>query len=134
MKIKSAISVLIHSFLATLLLMQASHAQPLQSPSEVVNSYLASLVAGDVGVLVSLIDGAKKRDNPQLTLEPEYYGQFLKDHYRGAVVSVEEISQDGDGWQARVRFDFPTSGSQTTTLILRLVGGEWKVTYEIQEP
>lgn len=130
MKNKSLIGVLRYGVAGLFLFLQAGHAQSLQTPDQVVNSYLASLVNGNAAQLASLIGGAKKRDNPQITLDPEYYGQFLQKHYRDAVATVEEMSPDGESWKARVRIDFPTGGSQTTTLIVRLVDGEWKVTDE----
>ena len=133
MRNKYLISILRCGAAGLLLFMQAGHAQPVQTPDQVVNSYLASLLNGDAVQLAGLIDGVKKRDNPQITLDPEYYGQFLQKHYRDAIATVEEMSQDGEAWKARVRFEFPDGGSQATTLVLRLVDGEWKVTNELQD-
>ena len=66
-------------------------AQDLDDPARVVNEYLTSLVNGDTQQLILLIDGKMKNNNKQLVLNPETYSQFLKAHYKGVRITVENI-------------------------------------------
>lgn len=105
-------------------------AQDLTAPTQVVNDYLASLVNGDTQALIALIDGRMKQKSSHLILNPDTYSQFLKEHYAGAQMTLENISPEGDKIRAWVRFDYPTADSSVIEFILTQVDGQWKVTDE----
>jgi len=98
---------------------------------QVMNNYLESLANGDTQQLSGLIDGAMKKRNRQLSLDPDYYGGFLRSHYSGVMMSVESVRDKGELVEAEVRFDYPTSKSTTIIFVLSQVEGEWKITDEI---
>ena len=98
---------------------------------QVMNKYLESLADGDTQQLSILIDGAMKKRNRQLSLDPDYYGEFLRSHYSGVIMSVESIKDKGEVVEVEVRFTYPTSQSTTIIFVLSQVEGEWKVTDEI---
>ena len=91
---------------------------------DVMSSYLESLATG-------LIGDAMKQSNRQLTLNPGYYGEFLRRHYAGVTMTVESIRDKGELVEARVRFDEPSSQTTTITFVLSQVEGTWKITDEI---
>jgi len=105
-------------------------AQSAADPAQVVNDYLASLVNGDTRMLSALIDGRMKSKSRALALDPDSYASFLKEHYAGVQMTVEEIVSDGDRMRARVRFDYPTSDTSVIEFVLTQVGGQWKITDE----
>ena len=98
---------------------------------QVMNHYLESLANGDAPQLSGLIDGAMKKRNRQLSLDPDYYGEFLRTHYSGVIMSVESIRDKGELVEAEVRFDYPTAKSTTIIFVLSQVAGEWKITDEM---
>lgn len=98
---------------------------------QVINTYLESLANGDAPRLSGLIDGAMKKRNRQLSLDPDYYGEFLRAHYSGVIMSVESIMDKGELVEAEVRFDYPTAQSTTIIFVLSQVAGEWKITDEL---
>lgn len=98
---------------------------------EVMNTYLESLANGDAPRLSELIDGAMKKRNRQLTLDPDYYGEYLRAHYSGVIMSVESIRDKGERVEAAVRFDYPSAQSTTIIFVLSQVAGEWKITDEL---
>ena len=98
---------------------------------EVMTGYLDSLASGDTSQLSALIDGTMKKRNRQLTLDPDYYGEYLRTHYSGVMMSVESIRDKGDLVEAEVRFDYPSAQSTTIIFVLSQVAGDWKVTDEI---
>ena len=98
---------------------------------DVVSSYLESLATGDVQQIDGLIGDAMKQSNRQLTLNPGYYGEFLRRHYAGVTMTVESIRDKGELVEARVRFDEPSSQTTTITFVLSQVEGTWKITDEI---
>ena len=110
--------------------MSSGLAQDLAAPSMVMDDYLYSLVTGDTLQLAVLTDGPMKNRNHQLTLSPETYSRFLKDHYAGVQTSVEGIMPDGAKMRARVRFDYPTSDSSIIEFVLTKVDEQWKITDE----
>ena len=63
---------------------------------QVMNNYLEGLANGDAPRLSGLIDGAMKKRNRQLTLDPDYYGEYLRTHYSGVIMSVESIMDKGE--------------------------------------
>jgi len=99
--------------------------------ADVVNSYLGSLATGDVQQINGLIAGAMRQRNRQLTLTPDYYGEFLRTHYAGVGMSVVSIRDKDEYVEARVRFDYPTSESTTITFVLVQEEGAWKIADEI---
>ena len=98
---------------------------------QVMNDYLESLADGDAPQLSGLIDGAMKKRNRQLSLDPDYYGAYLRSHYSGVVMSIESTRDKGEVVEAEVRFDYPTAKSTTIIFVLSQVAGEWKITDEI---
>lgn len=98
---------------------------------QVVNSYLESLATGDVQQINGLVGDSMKHRNRQLTLNPDYYGEFLRTHYAGVAMSVESIRDKGELIEARVRFDYPTSESTTITFVVAQEEGAWKITDEL---
>lgn len=99
--------------------------------AQVMTRYLDSLASGDASQLSGLIDGAMKKRNRQLTLDPDYYGEYLRTHYSGVMMSVESIRDKGERVEAAVRFDYPSAQSTTIIFVLSQVAGEWKITDEI---
>ena len=98
---------------------------------QVMNHYLESLANGDAQRLSGLIDGAMKKRSRQLSLDPAYYGEFLRSHYSGVNMSVGSVRDKGEVVEIDVQFDYPTSGSTAIIFVLSQVEGEWKVTDEI---
>jgi hypothetical protein len=117
---------------ASLFLLGCHGAQADQAAAaQVMNHYLESLANGDTQQLSGLIDGAMKKRNRQLSLDPDYYGEFLRSHYSGVSMSVESVREKGELVEAEVRFDYPTSKSTTIIFVLSEVNGEWKITDEL---
>jgi len=106
-------------------------AQDLTAPSRVVDEYLVGLATGDTATLNSLIDGPMKQKNRHLVLSPDTYAQFLRDHYAGVDMTVEDIVPAGDEMRARVRFDYPEEPSSVIEFILSQTDGQWKITDEV---
>jgi hypothetical protein len=98
---------------------------------QVMNNYLESLANGDAQQLSGLIDGAMKKRSRQLSLEPDYYGEFLRSHYSGVRMSVESVRGKGELVEVEVRFEYPTSKATTIIFVLSQVEGAWKITDEI---
>ena len=98
---------------------------------QVMDNYLESLANGDTQQLSGLIDGAMKKRNRQLSLEPDYYGEFLRSHYSGVRMSVESARNRGEAVEVEVRFEYPTSKATTIIFVLSQVEGAWKITDEI---
>jgi hypothetical protein len=99
--------------------------------SQVLNSYLESLANGDVQQLSGLVGSAMKKRNRQLSLDPDYYGEFLRAHYSGVVMLVESVTDKGETVEAKVRFDYPTSQSTAIIFVLSQAEGGWRITDEI---
>lgn len=106
-------------------------AQDLAAPTQVVNEYLNSLVNGDTQKLVQLIDGPMKQNNRQLVLSPASYSQYLKTNYAGVQATIEDVTPDGAGVHARVRFDYPSGDSSIIEFLLTENNGLWKITDEL---
>jgi predicted ester cyclase len=106
-------------------------AQDLTLPSRVVDSYLAGLASGDTAALSSLIDGTMKQKNRHLLLSPETYAQFLREHYAGVQMTVEDVVPEGDAVRARVRFDYGAGQSSVIEFLLTQADGQWKITDEV---
>ena len=112
-------------------ILPAASAQDLTAPTRVVNDYLDSLVNGDTGNLVQLIDGRMKQNNRQLVLSPQTYSQFLKANYAGVQTTIEAIAPDGERVRARVRFDYPSGEASVIEFLLTEHQGAWKITDEV---
>ena len=98
---------------------------------DVLNRYLGSLATGNVQQINGLVSDTMKQSNPQLALNPDYYGEFLRTHYAGVTMQVESVLDKGEVVEARVRFDYPESESTTITFVLGQEQGIWKITEEI---
>ena len=98
--------------------------------ARVVDVYLASLASGDIEEIRACIDGRMKSRNKALEQSPGTYSEFLRQHYQGVDMAVEEISREGEAMRARVRFDYPTSDSAVVVFILTQQDGAWKITDE----
>ena len=103
----------------------------LAAAGQVVDSYLTSLASGDTQRLVEVLDEGMKTRNRQLTLDPEYYGEFLRTHYAGVVMTVESMEARGAFVDARVRFDYPASSTTVITFVLVQIDGDWKIGDEV---
>ena len=100
------------------------------TPQSVIQAYLDSLTRGDTVTLAGLIDGNMKETKYRLLTENPTYPDFLRSHYQGVLVTIENLSQDGVNYNARVRFDYPTSDSSTSVFVLSLINGQWKIVDE----
>ena len=97
---------------------------------EVIQAYLAALSNGDVATLSNLVGGRMKdKSYRSLTANPSY-SEFLRSHYAGVTMTVEEITQVGPNYEAIVRFNHPFATTTKMTFILQLVDGQWKVVDE----
>jgi predicted ester cyclase len=131
--------ITIRTFVLALLIMITAWAAPvtlvsardLTAPTQVVNEYLNSLVNGDTQKLVQLIDGPMKQNNRQLVLSPASYSQYLKTNYAGVQATIEDVTPDGAGVHARVRFDYPSGDSSVIEFLLTENNGLWKITDEL---
>ncbi len=106
-------------------------AQDVAGATQVMESYLAALVAGDTAQLATLIDGRMKQRNRQLELNPETYGAFLRRHYDGVRLTLEQVVAEGGKVRARVRFERPDQAATVIEFILERTGAGWKITDEI---
>lgn len=102
-----------------------------KSPEQLINSYLAHLVDGNIAALHRLLGGKMKRDNRQLLASPDSYSEFLKSRYAGVRTTVEELAAQGNRVLARVRFDYPSGESATTVFVITGHNGQWRITDEI---
>ncbi|MDT8388832.1 MAG: hypothetical protein RQ736_15120 [Thiogranum sp.] len=105
-------------------------AQDLTGPTQVVNTYVASLLSGDTGQLLALMGERMQQKNRHVALSPDTYTEFLKEHYAGVQTVVETVEPAGDRVNARVRFDYPNSYSSLIEFTLDQVDGQWKVVSE----
>ena len=105
-------------------------AQELTAPTQVINTYVASLLNGDTAQLLALMGERMKQKNRHVVLSPDTYSEFLKQHYAGAQTTLENVETTGDKVTARVRFDHPNSDSTRIEFMLDEVDGQWKVVGE----
>lgn len=101
------------------------------SPEQVINSYLDYLVDGNVTQLYRLLGGDMKRNNRQLLASPDNYSDFLKSRYAGVITTVEALTERGNKFRARVRFEYPTGENTTTVFVLTGRNGQWRITDEL---
>lgn len=101
-----------------------------ETPQQVMQAYLTGLSSGDVTTLSSLIDGAMKDRSYRLLTQNTQYPQFLRTHYAGVVMTIEEMTQEGPNYEAKVRFDYPSSDSSTSVFTLSVIDGQWKIVNE----
>jgi hypothetical protein len=99
-------------------------------PAQLVAGYLESLASGDIGGILASVDGRMREANKALEESPDTYSEFLRNHYLGVEMAVEDISRQGNNARARVRFDYPNSESSTVVLILTRRHGTWKISDE----
>ena len=97
---------------------------------QVMQAYLTGLSDGDVTTLSSLIGGAMKERSYRLLTQNAQYPQFLRTRYAGVVMTIEEITQEGQNYGAKVRFDYPSSDSHTSIFTLSVIDGQWKIVDE----
>jgi hypothetical protein len=100
------------------------------TPYGAVSEYLAALANGDTRTLERLVEGGMKERSHRLLNDNAAYAGFLRDHYSGVVMKIEDLAPEGDGYVAVVRFDYPTSDSATTRFTLKDMAGEWKIVNE----
>jgi len=94
---------------------------------QAMQSYLASLSAGDVATLSNLVGGTLKDRSYRVLTQNTEYPQFLRSHYAGVVMTIETMTPAGPNYEAKVRFDYPSSDSATRTFTLSVLDGQWKV-------
>jgi hypothetical protein len=99
-------------------------------PRAVVQAYLAGLRNGNVSTLHGLLGPRTKRRSERLLTKNTEYPAFLRAHYAGVVMTIVDITPAGDDYEARVRFDYPTSQSVIRIFTLSLVGGQWSIVGE----
>ena len=105
-------------------------AQDLAVPTQIVNTYVASLLNGDTAQLVALMGERMKQKNRHVVLSPDSYSEFLKQHYAGVQTALENIESTGDKVTALVRFNHPNTDVTRIEFILDQVDGQWKVVGE----
>ena len=111
-------------------MMPGSAGAAVADPQSVVQTYLTSLKNGDVTTLADLLGGRLKDRNERLLTKNPGYPDFLRTHYAGVVMTIIDITPSGDDYQIQVRFDNPTSESNTHTFKLSLIDGQWKIVNE----
>lgn len=89
-----------------------------ETPKQVINSYLAYLVDGNVTELHRLLGGEMKRNNRQLLASPDSCSEFLKSRYAEVRTTVEESTERGNKILVRVRFDYPSGESTSTEFVI----------------
>ncbi len=107
-----------------------SMASGTSTAQQVMQAYLTGLSNGDVTTLSGLIGGPLKDKSHRLLTQNTRYPQFLRTHYAGVVMTIEGMTQAGPNYEARVRFDYPSSDSSTSVFTLRVVDGQWKIVDE----
>lgn len=100
------------------------------APQQAIQTYLDSLAQGDTATLASLIDGNLKERSYRLLTRNPTYPDFLRSHYSGVQMTIEKLTQVGKNYNARVRFDYPASDSNTSIFVLSLINGQWKIVDE----
>ena len=112
------------------LMMNAEAMGGAATPQLAIQTYLDSLVQGDTVTLAGMIDGNMKERSFRLLTENPTYPDFLRSHYSGVSMTIENLSQVGENYNAQVRFDYPTSDSNTSIFVLSLINGQWKIVDE----
>lgn len=97
---------------------------------QAIQTYLDSLAQGDTATLAGLIDGNMKERSYRLLTENPAYPDLLRSRYSGVQMTIEELTQMGENYNARVRFDYPASDSSVSIFVLGLVNGQWKIVDE----
>jgi hypothetical protein len=95
-----------------------------------MQAYLAGLSNGSVTILSDLIGGAMKDASNRLLTQNTQYPQFLRTYYAGVGMTIDDMTQAGPNYQAKVRFDYPASDSITRIFTLSVVDGQWKIVHE----
>jgi hypothetical protein len=86
--------------------------------SQVLNELFDALRSGDIITLKRLFAGEMYAKNKTLLEKNAGYPGFLKNHYRGAIFKVTEISPDGEGFMAGFTALFADGSKKTTHLQL----------------
>ena len=100
------------------------------TPRAVVQAYLAGLRSGNVSALGDQLGRHQKDRSKRLLTKNTEYPAFLRKYYAGVVMTIIDITPSGDDYQAKVRFDYPTSESIIRIFTLSLVNGQWKIVAE----
>jgi len=95
-----------------------------------MQAYLAALWNGSVTILSGLIDGPMKSTSSRLLTRNTQYPDYLRTYYAGVVMTIEDMTPAGPNYEAKVRFDYPSSGSITRIFTLSVVNGQWKIVHE----
>jgi hypothetical protein len=92
----------------------------------VVDSYLASLSAGDVTGIRAAIGGKQLRHTERRLANGEQYGAFLRNHYLGVQMAIDTIEALSDRYKVRVLF-YTASEPTAITFIVAQEKGAWLI-------
>jgi hypothetical protein len=98
----------------------------------VVYSYLNSLASGDVAAIEGLIDGPLAERTKGVFRNPDQYGNFLRQQYDQASMSVVSITPAANSYHAKIQIDYISGKTSSYVLVVSDVNGVWKITDEIQ--
>jgi hypothetical protein len=106
------------------------HAANAPTPTEaenLVNSYIASLSAGDTDGIKSVIGGTLIERSKRSLDTGEKYGSFLRKHYNGVQMNVISVERSGDYHLVSVLFAYPSGDTGTTVFTVGDENGQTRI-------
>jgi hypothetical protein len=100
---------------------QAANVPSSSEAENLVNSYIASLSAGDTDGIKSVIGGTLIERSKRSLDTGEEYGAFLRKNYNSVQMNVISVERSGDQYLVSVLFLYPAGDTET---IIFTVGDE----------